>query len=256
MPENRGMHQHGLCQEAICLPDINGEAYPENSRVPVLPADKMQDLPGISDLSGISWGVALTAGALVANHDRGYHDMGDIAVYYVIQVAPGKEEETEKYIAERVSQEWYSSCFHPVRHVKKKFRGEWKDRHEKLMPGYVFIDSENAKELYLDLKRIPMMTKLLGWEREFITALTEEETDWLEKMVSADKGGKVTGEVAISRIEVGENDTVRILSGPLKDMAGMVKRINLHKRIAEVEVEFMRRKIVLYLGIEMVEKKV
>lgn len=188
-------------------------------------------------------------------HNRGYHDTGDRTVYYVIQVAPGKEEETEKYIAERVSQEWYSSCFHPVRHVKKKFRGEWKDRHEKLMPGYVFIDSENAKELYLDLKRIPMMTKLLGWEREFITALTEEETDWLEKMVSADKGGKVTGEVAISRIEVGENDTVRILSGPLKDMAGMVKRINLHKRIAEVEVEFMGRKIVLYLGVEMVEKK-
>ena len=176
-------------------------------------------------------------------------------MYYVIQVAPGKEEETEKYIEERVSQEWYSSCFHPVRHVRRKFRGEWRDKLEKLMPGYVFIDSVNTRELYLDLKRIPMMTKLLGWEREFITALTEEETDWLEKIVSVGKDGRITGEVALSRIEINEDDKVRILSGPLKDMAGMVKRINLHKRIAEIEVEFMRRKIVLHLGIEMVEKK-
>jgi transcriptional antiterminator NusG len=88
--------------------------------------------------------------------------VGDMAVYYVIQVAPGKEEETERFIGERVSQEWYFSCFHPVRHVRKKFRGMWKDRQEKLLPGYVFIESENARELYMDLKNIPMMTKLLG----------------------------------------------------------------------------------------------
>lgn len=176
-------------------------------------------------------------------------------MYYVIQVAPGKEEDTERYIEERVSQEWYSSCFHPVRHVRKKFRGVWQDRHEKLMPGYVFIDSGNAKELYMDLKSIPMMTKFLGWEKEFITALSEEEADWLKRIVSAGRDGRITGEVGLSRIEVDENDEVRILSGPLKDMAGMVKRINLHKRVAEVEVEFMGRKIGLYLGVEMVERK-
>lgn len=183
------------------------------------------------------------------------HNIGDMAVYYVIQVAPGKEEETERYIEERVSPEMYSSCFHPMRHVMKKFRGEWRDKYEKLIPGYVFIDSENASELYLDLKRIPMMTKLLGWDKEFICALTEEETEWLEKIVSAGVGKKITGEVALSQIEIDENDKVKILSGPLKDMAGMVKKINLHKRIAVVEVEFMGRKTLLHLGIEMVEKK-
>ena len=181
--------------------------------------------------------------------------VGDMAVYYVIQVAPGKEEETERFIGERVSQEWYFSCFHPVRHVRKKFRGMWKDRQEKLLPGYVFIESENARELYMDLKNIPMMTKLLGWEGEFVTALTEQEADWLEKIASVDRDGKITGEVNLSLVEVGENDEVKILSGPLKDMVGMVRKINMHKRIAEVEVVFMGRKIVLHLGIEIVEKK-
>lgn len=176
-------------------------------------------------------------------------------MYYVIQVAPGKEEEAEKYIEERVSEEYCISCFHPIRRMKKKFRGEWQDRRQKLLPGYVFIKSGNAQGLYLDLKRIPMMTKLLGWNKEFITALNEGETAWLEKLVSVGKDGKVNAEVALSEIEIRERDEIRILSGPLQDMAGMVKRINLHRRIAEVEVEFMGRKTVLHLGIEMVEKR-
>lgn len=176
-------------------------------------------------------------------------------MYYVIQVAPGKEAEAELYITERVAEELYSSCFHPVRHVRKKFRGVWKDRYEKLLPGYVFISSENAEELYLALKRIPTMTKILGWHLEYIAALTQREAVWLEKLVSAGKGGRITGEVPLSQIEIQENDEVKILSGPLIDMAGMVKRINLHRRIAEVEVEFMGRKTIIHLGIEMVEKK-
>ncbi len=176
-------------------------------------------------------------------------------MYYVLQVAPGKEADTEAYITKRVADELYSSCFHPVRCVRKKFHGEWKDRHEKLLPGYVFMNSENAEELYLALKDIPMLTKFLGWNLEYVTALTEQETEWLDALVSAGRNGRTTGEVSLSRIEVDENDEIKILSGPLQNMEGMVKRINLHKRIAEVEVEFMGRMTVIHLGIEMVEKK-
>lgn len=178
-----------------------------------------------------------------------------MAMYYVIQVAPGKEADTERYITERVEPELYSSCFHPVRCVRKKFHGEWKDKHEKLLPGYVFINSENAEDLYQALKSIPMLTKFLGWNLECVTALNKRETEWLETLVSAGRDSMITGEVPLSQIEVNENDEIKILSGPLQNMEGMVKRINLHKRIAEVEVEFMERKTVIHLGIEMIEKK-
>lgn len=176
-------------------------------------------------------------------------------MYYVIQVEPRKEKETEVCITKRISSELYSSCFHPVRHVKKKFHGEWKDKLEKLLPGYVFINSEKAEELYLALKRIPMLTRLLGREMECFTALTDRETEWLEMLVPAGQDDNIIGEIPLSQIQLGENDEIRILSGPLQDMAGMVKRINLHKRIAEVEVEFMGRMIILHLGIEMLAKK-
>ena len=214
--ENRGCIDILLCCGMMYHPGINGEACPEIVLCPQLEG---------------------------------------IRVYYVIQVAPGKETDTELYITKRLAVELCSSCFHPVRCVRKKFHGEWMDKREKLLPGYVFVKSGNAEELYLALQSIPMLTKFLGWNLEYVTALNEHETEWLEAIVSVDRDGTITGEVPLSQIEVNENDEIKILSGPLQNMEGMVKRINLHKRIAEVEVEFMGRKTIIHLGIEMIEKK-
>jgi len=37
-------------------------------------------------------------------------------------------------------------------------------------------------------------------------------------------------------------------------MEGQIKKISLHKRIAEVEMEFMGSVRVVYMGVEVVEK--
>ena len=39
------------------------------------------------------------------------------------------------------------------------------------------------------------------------------------------------------------------------DLEGMIRKINLHKMIAEVEVPFMNGETVIHLGVEMVEQK-
>ncbi len=173
-------------------------------------------------------------------------------MYYVIQVAPGTEEKTETLIQRRVESGLYSRCFHPIRHVRKKFHGEWRDQHEKLLPGYVFITSDSVKELYRELGKVPMLTKLLGKQDEQFTALPDCEVRWLEQLMgaAADKGN----EVELSQVAA-EGDTITILSGPLRSMEGCIKKINLHKRIAEVEVTFMNRKTILHLGIEIIRKK-
>lgn len=171
-------------------------------------------------------------------------------MYYVIQVAPGTEQKTETLIKERVETDLYDRCFHPLRHVRKKFRGQWRDLHEKLMPGYVFIASDAIADLYPELRRVPALTKLLGRnEGEIFVPLAESEADWLERIT---EGGIEAG---LSRVAVAEGDTVTILSGPLTDMEGRIRKIHLHKRIAEVEVDFMNQKTVIHLGIELVGKE-
>ncbi len=177
---------------------------------------------------------------------------GEILLHYVIQVASGMEEKVEEQIGILVGRESCDRCFHPIRHVKKKIRGEWRELREKLLPGYVFIVSNDIEKLYLRLRYVSAFTKLLGRDGGQFVPLPEDEVEWLMK-ITGSSGNNVEAE--ISWISVSEDDAVTILSGPLKDMEGCIKKIDLHRRIAKVEVDFMNRKTVIHLGIEMIEKK-
>ena len=180
--------------------------------------------------------------------------------YYVLQVTPREEEKTELHIRRILPAGVYDQCFHPTRLIRKKFQGKWVEVHEKLLPGYVFVTTEDAKALYLQLKRIPLLTKILGKDMEYFVRLSGQEEHWLELLLKQSGAGDASdrnekNEVGLSQIDITEGNQIRVVSGPLKDIEGMVKKINLHKMIAEVEVPFMNGSTVIHLGVEMVEKK-
>lgn len=169
-----------------------------------------------------------------------------------MQVATGTEDKVEEQIRMIVGNELYDACFHPMRQMKKKYRGKWKEIHEKLLPGYVFITSDCIQDLYQELKNVPAFTKILGKDVEQFIPLPKHEVEWLERIMDSSNANM---EVQLSEISVSEDDVITILSGPLKDMEGCIKKMDLHRRIAKVEVDFMNRKTIIYLGIEMVKKK-
>ena len=173
-------------------------------------------------------------------------------MYYVIQVAPGMEDKAEEQIKAMIEKGLYDRCFHPVRHMKKKIRGEWKESREKILPGYVFVTSDDIRGLYLRLAFVPTFTKILGKDSDQFTPLSEHEVEWLEKITDLEDESV---EVGLSQIIVSEDDEIMIVSGPLKNEEGYIKKIDLHRRIAKVEVDFMNRKTILHLGIEMIGKK-
>ncbi|MCI9380325.1 MAG: antiterminator LoaP [Dorea sp.] len=173
-------------------------------------------------------------------------------MYYVMQVATGTEDRVEEQVRIIVDNGLYDSCFHPMRRVRKKFRGEWREFQEKLLPGYVFITSNCIQELYQKLRCVPAFTKMLGKEEEQFIPLPDHEVEWLRRIM--EEPGRDM-EVQLSQIAVSEDDEITILSGPLKNMEGCIKKIDLHRRIAKVEVDFMNRKTVIHLGIEMVGKR-
>ena len=172
-----------------------------------------------------------------------------IILYYVMQVATGTEDRVEEQVRVIVGNGLYDSCFHPMRRMKKKFRGEWKEIQEKLLPGYVFIRSGCVRELYQELQAVPAFTKLLGKDSGQFIPLSKKEAGWLEWMIESPDQGT---EVQLSQVSVADNDEITILSGPLKNMEGCIRKIDLHRRIAKVEVDFMNRKTIIHLGIEMV----
>ena len=187
-------------------------------------------------------------------------------MYYVLQVAPGKEDKTEALMMVILPEALYGECFHLTRHMRKKFRGKWVDMQEKLLPGYVFITTENVEELFLELKNVPRLTNILGRDGWSFAEMADCDAEWLEKirecaiqdMVNGNKADDKSVswyEIGVSQVSVDEGNQIRIVSGPLKGIEGMVKKIHLHKRMAEVEISFMKRKTVIYLGIELLEKQ-
>lgn len=83
-------------------------------------------------------------------------------MWYVVQTTSGKEEnikiQCETYLPAGLVEKYVI----PLYEEKRRFHGEWHTLQKKLFPGYVFFISDQAEELFLQLKKVPAMTKMLG----------------------------------------------------------------------------------------------
>lgn len=172
-------------------------------------------------------------------------------MWYVMQVASGREGHTVMMMERMISGGVLDKCFVPTRRMKKKYQGNWREVVEKLFPGYVFLVTGNPQSLYDELKQIPALTKLLGSCEECFTPLSEPDVQLLLKLQDIQND---RAEAGLSGVSVGEGREVRILYGPLKNLEGQIHKVNLHKRIAVVEAKFMGTRSFIHLGIEIVGK--
>ena len=181
-------------------------------------------------------------------------------MYYVIYVNARNESNAKDMISRYIPDDLYSDCFYPVRLMKKKLRGKWTIVHERLIPGYIFIESDDVKSLYKELRQLPMFLRLLGKEESGeeidIYPLSDEEVRWLNILSQRKDAKQDKHLIELSKVGFDENDEVIVLDGPLLGLQGKIKKINLHKRIAEVELKFMNQDVVFYLGIDIIEKAV
>lgn len=174
--------------------------------------------------------------------------IGDITMWYVVQVRTGTEESIRIQCEKNVSAEVLERCFIPYYEEKKRIRGEWTVQKKVLFPGYVFIVSEEMERLYKELRNVIGMTKLIGTGQE-IVPLEEKEVEFLKR---------VGGEEQVVEMSEGviEMSKVMITSGPLVGMEGLIKKIDRHKRKAWLEVEMFGRLQTVQVGVEIVAKTV
>lgn len=115
---------------------------------------------------------------------------------------------------------------------------------ENLLPGYVFIDTEQPEMVYRELKRT-LDRRLLFSRDDFVATLKGCEKEFMEAIT--DEGGNI----GLSRVRVTDSGEIQYLSGPLMKVSYRVRRVRLHQRIAEVEADFLGERRLLYLGIEI-----
>lgn len=165
-------------------------------------------------------------------------------MWCVVHVRDGREKHVEDFVAGLLPKNLNARCFHLIRSRKKKYEGQWQTVYEDLFPGYVFIDTDQPDRVYMELKNTPN-PKLLFSDDEYVSTLEKYESDLMEQL--ADSNGRI----GISKVRIGEDGKIHYLSGPLEQMGNMVRKVNLHKRIAEIEADVMGKKRILYLGIDI-----
>lgn len=167
-------------------------------------------------------------------------------MWYVIQVRTGTEREIIKQCQTVISQEILEKSFLPCFEEMKRYQGSWHKEQKLLFPGYVFLISEDSKQLYQRLKQVIGLTKLLKTGDQIIS-LTDAEIQFLLKF-----GGKEQ----LVKMSTGfmEKDQITILDGPLKGMEGYIKKIDRHRREASLTLSMFGRLLDVKVGLEIIAK--
>lgn len=172
-------------------------------------------------------------------------------MYYVIQVKTGKEQKAiEDIMKNNHSSDPSFDVFAPYREGYRKYKGEQKLVLERCFPGYIFVETSDIKQLFIDLYWTPGFTKLLGREADTnnFVPLNEDESRMIDILYSKNND-RVT---KISNIEVKEGQIIKVIDGPLAGLETKIKKVNLHKRVVAIEHVFCNRLVTSEVGINII----
>ena len=174
-------------------------------------------------------------------------------MYYVIHVETGKEDKVIEEIKRYKDHEDTFEVFTPLMKRLRKYKGEWKDITVKCFPGYIFVQTNDIKQLFKDLVYVEGYTRLLGRERgsENYLPLSEEESRVIDILFN-EESDRTT---EISDIVIEEGDKIRVVSGPLMGQEGIIVKKKLHKRLVTIRISFAGRGMDTDVGINIITKQ-
>lgn len=167
--------------------------------------------------------------------------------WYVLQAWTGREEKLVKLVREILPRHLYGECF--VIYHERMWRRQQQDliQVERLFPGYVFITSEKPEELFLWLRQVPDMSKLMRDGDFYFLSLDPGEAAFLRRTMDADHI------IRLSYVLTDGEDQIIRVSGPLAACRAQVERYQFRKRYAVVRLRLLGEEKNVRLGIFLKE---
>lgn len=131
-----------------------------------------------------------------------------------------------------------------VRFLKKG--KEWKQVNAPLLPGYVFMYTDQQDNLAIDWRRLPHLIRVLRYEdgNELLLGRDLEFADWLWCM---------NGQIGVVKtVQVG--DHVEIVEGMFKELSGRVLHVNQRQRKVFVLLDTPSISIHTWLAFEQIDQ--
>ncbi len=167
-------------------------------------------------------------------------------MWYVIQVPTGKEELTKDLCIDRIDSVHYNEIF-ILRYAKKiKRNGRWKEVMKTLFPGYIFVDTDDILSVKQKLIGVKAMTIVLGSDGEPVP-VSGEERSFLQSLIDGEYVVRMSTGFIIG-------DEIALISGPLRNTKGVIKRVDRHKRQAVIDVELFGGVTRATVGLEVIKK--
>ncbi|EOD01487.1 transcription termination/antitermination protein NusG [Caldisalinibacter kiritimatiensis] len=172
-------------------------------------------------------------------------DKSNKARWYVIHTYSGHENKVKANIEKLVENRAMQDVIHEVQvpteeHIENK-NGKKKVKERKMFPGYVLVKMIMNDESWYLVRNTRGVTSFVGPGSKPVP-LTEEEV-------------KALGvQEALPDIDLEEQDTVKVISGPFENFIGTVESINTEKRKVKVFVSMFGRETLVELDFEQVEK--
>lgn len=152
----------------------------------------------------------------------------------------------ERRIAAAIERTWPNLCAHAAEYLKRRTtKGVVRLEQAVLMPGYVFFRAPRGLVLarpYPDGVLKVLCTDAGQWQ---LFGRDEAFARWLFKN---------DGVIGMSKArQVG--DRVQIQSGPLKDLEGMITRVDRRNRSGQVALNVAGKEIRVWLGFELLPEE-
>jgi transcriptional antiterminator NusG len=160
--------------------------------------------------------------------------------WYAIFVETGFEEIVQQYLHYFITN-LYSLI--PKRIVPEKRNGKFEKVIKKLFPGYILVQTELNDEIYLSIKHIPHLIKVLSYGT-YYSPIDETEIAIILKLINNE------GIIDYSKLLI-KNAIVEVKDGPLKGLEGLILMVNKHTHRSKIKLNFMGEPRVIEVGIEM-----
>ena len=161
-------------------------------------------------------------------------------MWYVIQVTAGTELVSSEKYRQTFPKGSGRRVFVPQYVCQKKYQGVWREERKVLIPGCFFLDTTNGQ----DTER-----KISGSlaEENHVSAVYPEEQAFLSSMFDEN------GMVQMSKGDIVDG-CFQIKQGPLQQKEDRIRKMNRHKRMAEIELSLHGEHRRVLVGVEIVEK--
>ncbi len=166
-------------------------------------------------------------------------------MWYVIWAESRYEHLLYDNIRKNLDKELYEDVWLPERTEHRKYRGKWRKVRRVLLPGYFFVDTNNAERVFFAIKGYKGFIGILRRDGEF-ASLSGKEEGILRRLTSPGR----SSDISVGRIIDGK---IRILDGPLAGMEKYIVSVNKHKRKVKLRLRLFNEERELTMGLILTE---